>query len=70
MRTSTSLRRPGAVPIHWATFRLAPHPWSEPAERQLAAAGQGVAVAMPKPGRVEPGLQCNHDRPMVAGLTR
>ena len=21
------------VPIHWATFRLAPHPWSEPAER-------------------------------------
>ncbi len=26
------------VPIHWATFRLAPHPWSEPVERMLRAA--------------------------------
>ena len=25
------------VPIHWATFRLAPHPWSEP----VGAARQG-----------------------------
>jgi L-ascorbate metabolism protein UlaG (beta-lactamase superfamily) len=43
------------VPIHWATFRLAPHPWSEPVERMLAAAeAEGVAVAAPKPGqRVE-----------------
>ena len=23
------------VPIHWATFRLAPHPWAEPVERLL-----------------------------------
>lgn len=39
------------VPIHWATFRLAPHPWSEPVERLLAAAGEaGVDVAVPKPG--------------------
>ena len=29
------------VPIHWATFRLAPHPWSEPVERLLAAADAG-----------------------------
>jgi hypothetical protein len=45
------------VPIHWATFRLAPHPWSEPVERMLAAAeGEGVTVAVPKPGqRVEAG---------------
>ncbi len=26
------------VPIHWCTFRLAPHPWAEPIERLLAAA--------------------------------
>lgn len=39
------------VPIHWATFRLAPHPWAEPAERLLVAAAEaGVNVAMPKPG--------------------
>jgi L-ascorbate metabolism protein UlaG (beta-lactamase superfamily) len=44
------------VPIHWCTFRLAPHPWAEPIERLLAAAGAAnVAVAVPKPGgRVDP----------------
>ena len=44
------------VPIHWATFRLAPHPWAEPAERLLnAAAEAGVSVSMPRPGgRVVP----------------
>lgn len=43
------------VPIHWATFRLAPHPWSEPVERLItAAADEGVALAIPRPGeRVE-----------------
>ena len=45
------------VPIHWCTFRLAPHPWAEPVERLLVAAdGAGVDVAVPKPGgRVVPG---------------
>jgi L-ascorbate metabolism protein UlaG (beta-lactamase superfamily) len=45
------------VPIHWATFRLAPHPWFEPVERTLAAAAEeGVMVATPRPGqRVETG---------------
>jgi L-ascorbate metabolism protein UlaG (beta-lactamase superfamily) len=44
------------VPIHWATFRLAPHPWSEPVERLLAAAeSDRVKVAVPRPGqRVDP----------------
>jgi L-ascorbate metabolism protein UlaG (beta-lactamase superfamily) len=44
------------VPIHWCTFRLAPHPWAEPIERLLAAAEPaGVSVAVPKPGeRVDP----------------
>jgi L-ascorbate metabolism protein UlaG (beta-lactamase superfamily) len=39
------------VPIHWATFRLAPHPWSEPIERMLAAArAENVTTAVPRPG--------------------
>jgi L-ascorbate metabolism protein UlaG (beta-lactamase superfamily) len=39
------------VPIHWCTFVLAPHPWAEPVERLLvAAAGEGVAVAVPRVG--------------------
>ena len=44
------------VPIHWCTFRLAPHPWAEPIERLLAAAdATHVQVAVPKPGeRVDP----------------
>ncbi|MER5771266.1 MBL fold metallo-hydrolase [Streptomyces sp. NPDC001985] len=39
------------LPIHWATFNLAPHPWSEPAEGTLTAAGEaGARVALPRPG--------------------
>jgi L-ascorbate metabolism protein UlaG (beta-lactamase superfamily) len=45
------------LPIHWATFRLAPHPWSEPVERLMVAAdAAGVEVRVPRPGeRVDPG---------------
>lgn len=45
------------VPIHWCTFRLAPHRWDEPVERLLAAADDaGVVVAVPCPGeRIRPG---------------
>ena len=40
------------VPIHWATFRLAPHPWAEPAERLLTAAdAERVRLAVPIPGQ-------------------
>ncbi len=39
------------VPIHWATFRLAPHPWAEPAERLFAAAkAERVRISVPIPG--------------------
>ncbi|NLU73082.1 MBL fold metallo-hydrolase [Streptomyces sp. HNM0575] len=39
------------LPIHWGTFNLAPHPWAEPGERLLAAAGEaGVRTAVPLPG--------------------
>ena len=49
------------LPIHWGTFNLAVHPWSEPAElvyRQATAAG--VPLIMPKVGApTEPGEE--HD---------
>ncbi|GAA2784436.1 MBL fold metallo-hydrolase [Kitasatospora sp. CM 4170] len=39
------------VPVHWCTFNLAPHPWSEPIERLLAEAKQqAVPLAVPRPG--------------------
>ncbi|MER6610009.1 MBL fold metallo-hydrolase [Streptomyces sp. NPDC000927] len=39
------------LPIHWATFNLAPHPWAEPGEGSLAAAEDaGAAIALPRPG--------------------
>ncbi len=40
------------LPIHWATFNLAPHGWADPIERLLRAAGdRGDAIACPRPGR-------------------
>jgi L-ascorbate metabolism protein UlaG (beta-lactamase superfamily) len=39
------------LPIHWGTFNLAPHPWSEPAEWSMRAAeSAGVSLAAPRPG--------------------
>ncbi|NBE53164.1 MBL fold metallo-hydrolase [Streptomyces boluensis] len=39
------------LPIHWGTFNLAPHPWSEPGEGTLTAArAANVPVALPNPG--------------------
>ena len=39
------------VPVHWATFDLALHGWTEPAERVIVAAERaGVALAIPRPG--------------------
>ena len=44
------------LPIHWGTFNLAFHAWSEPADRVVAAAaGAKVPLVMPRPGQqVEP----------------
>lgn len=44
------LRGDVLLPIHWATFDLAPHPWAEPAER-LRWAADGLTLALPPPGR-------------------
>ena len=43
-------------PIHWGTFNLAFHDWSEPAERVVAAASAaGIPLVVPKPGEwIEP----------------
>ena len=44
------------LPVHWGTFALGIHSWTEPVERVLAAAkAAGVQVATPRPGQsVEP----------------
>ncbi|MFE9581980.1 MBL fold metallo-hydrolase [Nocardia sp. NPDC006044] len=51
------------VPIHWATFNLAFHGWSEPVRRMVTAAeAAGTAIAIPMPGqRVEPGSTAPRD---------
>ncbi|MEV6305175.1 MBL fold metallo-hydrolase [Actinoplanes sp. NPDC051861] len=39
------------IPVHWATFDLAPHRWAEPAERTWREAkARDVRLAIPKPG--------------------
>jgi L-ascorbate metabolism protein UlaG (beta-lactamase superfamily) len=39
------------IPVHWATFTLAPHGWSEPVERTWSEAkARGVRLAVPRPG--------------------
>ena len=44
------------IPVHWGLFRLAPHGWTEPVERVLAAARcTDLPVITPRPGQpVEP----------------
>ncbi|MGB3372896.1 MAG: MBL fold metallo-hydrolase [Rhodococcus sp. (in: high G+C Gram-positive bacteria)] len=50
------------VPIHWATFNLAFHPWSEPIVRLKAAAEDGgVDTAVPMPGQRIDGSRRTHD---------
>ncbi len=40
------------LPLHWATFALAFHPWKEPVERVLkAAAAHDVKLLLPAPGQ-------------------
>jgi L-ascorbate metabolism protein UlaG (beta-lactamase superfamily) len=40
------------VPVHWCTFNLALHAWSEPIERLVAEATRhGITLAVPRPGQ-------------------
>jgi L-ascorbate metabolism protein UlaG (beta-lactamase superfamily) len=50
VETHRAVRGELLVPVHWATFNLAMHSWSEPVERLLTAA-DGLRVAVPKPGQ-------------------
>lgn len=45
------------IPVHWGTFDLALHSWTEPMERLLVGAqARGIALATPRPGEsIEPG---------------
>ncbi|MDX3193597.1 MBL fold metallo-hydrolase [Streptomyces sp. MN03-5084-2B] len=39
------------VPVHWATFQLAMHPWGEPADRVWSEAKEAdLPLAIPRPG--------------------
>lgn len=41
------------IPVHWGTFNLALHSWSEPVERVLKDADRhDIRVAVPRPGQV------------------
>ncbi|HEX8349139.1 MAG TPA: MBL fold metallo-hydrolase [Hymenobacter sp.] len=40
------------LPLHWGTFNLAFHPWTEPVERLRAlAAGKHIDLLLPRPGQ-------------------
>ncbi|GAA3954855.1 MBL fold metallo-hydrolase [Hymenobacter algoricola] len=40
------------LPLHWGTFNLAFHGWTEPVERlRTAAAAQGIRLVLPRPGQ-------------------
>ncbi len=51
IRTHTAVGGGLLVPVHWGTFNLALHSWSEPVERLLTSAQEDdVRVAVPRPG--------------------
>lgn len=56
VRTAERVGARVLLPVHWGLFKLAPHGWTEPVERVLAAAAcSDVAVITPRPGQpVEP----------------
>lgn len=60
------------LPIHWATFNLAPHPWADPGEGTVAAArAAGARVALPRPGEpFEPASGAVPSRPWWRGVAQ
>ena len=64
VRAHQDLRGRLLVPIHWATFSMALHAWTEPVERLLVAAeAERVTVATPRPGEsIEPSAPVSVDR--------
>lgn len=53
VKASTELRARQVVPVHWAKFDLAYHPWKEPIERFMkAASAKELDVVTPRIGEV------------------
>ena len=54
--TAADVQAALVVPVHWGTFRLAPHPWGEPIDRLWAEAkARDVQIVVPRPGeRIDP----------------
>jgi L-ascorbate metabolism protein UlaG (beta-lactamase superfamily) len=49
--THLDLRAKLLIPVHWGTFNLALHPWTEPADRVWREAkAHDVSLAIPRPG--------------------
>ena len=52
VQANIDLRSKILMPIHWGTFSLALHPWTEPVERVIRAAeSRGVDLLLPAPGQ-------------------
>ncbi|WP_433832834.1 MBL fold metallo-hydrolase [Actinoplanes sp. CA-015351] len=52
VRTHLDVRGGLMIPVHWATFDLAAHQWSEPAERTWREAkARDIRLAIPRPGQ-------------------
>jgi len=60
------------LPIHWGTFRLAMHPWDQPAEVLYEQISRIRArLLMPRLGEsLEPGLACGPPEPWWRGVDR
>jgi hypothetical protein len=58
------------MPIHWATFNLAAHPWAEPGEGTITAAhAAGARIALPRPGEpFEPTAETVPSEPWWRGV--
>ena len=54
------------LPIHWATFSLAPHPWAEPGEWTMRASRK-AGIAMAAPGRANPSSPLGSPRSIPGG---
>ena len=50
LKAHEDLRSRVLLPVHWGTFNLAIHAWTEPIERLLALADKSIKLAQPYPG--------------------
>lgn len=51
IQATVDLGKPLLLPIHWGTFNLAMHPWTEPIERLIKEAKRSdVSLVIPAPG--------------------